>query len=137
RRTGGGFYGSGGTLLKSVGYAYDAADRLTRRAGGTGGTRNYVYDGSAGPTASDDVIFTFANDQVSEQTLLSRYTNGPGAHNVLAEDTPGLIPNARTYTFWHINDAKGTPRNLVDDGGNLISSLDFDAFGQMTDHTGT
>jgi hypothetical protein len=45
RMTGAGFYDSRGTLLKSVGYTYDAADWLTRRAVGTAGTQNYVYDG--------------------------------------------------------------------------------------------
>jgi RHS repeat-associated protein len=136
RLIGASFYNSSNTLLKSVGYTYDAADRLTRRVGGIGGTQRYVYDGSAGPSASDDVIFVFAGDTISPQTLSSRHTNGPGAHNVLAEDTPGLVPNAKTYTFWHINDDKGSTRKLVDDGGNLISSLDYDAWGQLTTHTG-
>src|SRR6266700_1514185 len=39
RLIGASFYNSGHTLLKSTGYTYDAADRLTRRAGGIGGTQ--------------------------------------------------------------------------------------------------
>jgi RHS repeat-associated protein len=136
RLLGASFYNSGGTLLKSVGYTYDAADRLTRRVGGAGGTRNYIYDGSAGPTASDDVIFTFANDQMNSQNLISRYLLGPSQHQVLAEDTPGLNTLAGTPTRWYESDYLGTPRKVLDDHGTLLSSLDYDAWGQLTNHTG-
>jgi RHS repeat-associated protein len=130
------FFGLGGfTLTKTIAYDYDAADRMTRRFAGSNavspGETRFAYDDS-------DVIFTFAGSTIAPSTLTSRFLLGPNEHQVLAEDTPGqyTVNNSTLITRWYLPDYLGSTAKVVNDQGGLLSSLSYDAFGQLTSHTG-
>jgi RHS repeat-associated protein len=98
----------------AVNYSYDALGRRVQRASSTSGTTTFVYDGS-------DVL----RDVADNGSTIADYLNGPGIDNKLRETV-----NSNSYYF--LADHLGTTRSLGDSTGTLITTVSYDAFGNIT-----
>jgi YD repeat-containing protein len=100
---------------QSVRYVYDALGRRVMRQGkgAAGATVKYTYDGA-------DVILD--DDSVQGQV---KYLNGLGIDNKLRQ----TINNQAQY---FLSDHLGSTNGLADNSGNLISSTNYDAFGNQS-----
>jgi RHS repeat-associated protein len=110
-------------------YQYDYLRRLNRQVheGADGITSNsFVYDGL-------DMIAKI--DEISGDIVC--FTRGlgiaPGVGDVLAETH---ILGASTQSFFYITNHRGDTVALVDESGNVVGTYAYDAWGNITSHTG-
>ena len=116
---------SGGAVIKTAEYTYDAYDRRIEKVVDQDGdgpdgavTEAYVYDG-------DHIALVFDGDG----NLTHRYLHGPQIDQVLAEET------ADGEVRWALADNQGTVRDIIDNDGNVINHISYDSFGQITEQT--
>lgn len=115
-------------------YTYDQSGELTGYTG-PGGTAAYTYD-AHGLRASKTVAGTttsFTWDINATPDLLSdgatSYVYGP-------DDLP-IEQVASTATLWYFHDAAGSTCALFDRTGAIVGTYGYDAYGDVTAHTGT
>ncbi len=117
-----------GTDTQRVEFAYDVLNRrirkLVRDPGGETVT-HFVYD-------RDDGLLDFFDDDGAGPNvpmLQTRFLNGPNVDQVFAqEDGAG---NVR----WLLTDHLGTTRDLIDNAGNVINHITYDAYGNVIDQS--
>ena len=115
------FKTSGGAITKRVKYSYDELDRRIRKqidATGDGtyetGER-YIYDG-------DDILMVYNQANV----LTTRYVDGPGVDQTLAEETVGT-----GAVSWLYADREGSVTDTIDNSGNWGQHLVYDSYGKL------
>ena len=120
------------TLLASVAYVYDFANRLVQRsldADGAGNdpavVENYVYDG-------DQIILRLDESQ----EVLNRYLWGPAVDRVLADEDAAdetvrwaLGDHQNTVRDLAEFDDNGTPSDTSDDSTIIVDHRTYSAFG--------
>jgi RHS repeat-associated protein len=126
-------YQGGGTTAT---YAYDRANRLTSSAT-TSGTTNYSYDG--------DGLRSAATNNGTTQHFAWDLSGGPpllltdGSTSYLYDDA-GLpieqIDSAGTALYYQ-HDQLGSTRLLTNQAGATAATYTYDAYGNLTSHTGT
>ncbi|MGH7164355.1 MAG: LamG-like jellyroll fold domain-containing protein, partial [Nitrospiraceae bacterium] len=99
-------------------YRYDGLGRRIEKVG-NGLTRRYIYDG-------EDILLEY--DETN--TLLARYTHGPGI------DEPIAMTRGGRTVFYH-QDGLGTVTELTDGTGTVAQSYAYDAWGNPIETTGT
>jgi RHS repeat-associated protein len=99
-------------------YRYDGLGRRIEKVG-NGLTRRYVYDG-------EDILLEYDG----ANTLLARYTHGPGVDEPLAMSRGGS-------NFFYHQDGLGTVTDLTDGSGTTAQSYAYDAYGNIVQQTGT
>jgi RHS repeat-associated protein len=110
--------GTGGT----VNFKYDPFGRRIQKAftqNGTTTTTNYVYDGP-------EIVETLDNSG----NLLSRFTQGPGVDQPLAE------ANSGTNDYYE-QDGMGSVTSLSNSSGALANTYTYDSYGKVTAFSGT
>ena len=121
-------------------YGYDTFDRLVSRDetdytytdGGEGQTlvtstetvEKRIYDG-------DHVVMDFLYNG-SSFNVEHRYLYGPAVDQVLAQENA-----VDGSVLWMLTDNEGTVRNIVDNSGNLVQQIHYDAFGEVLQAIGT
>ena len=98
----------------TVSYAYDALGGRVQRTTSAGVTTKFIYDGV-------DAV----RDLDGNGNTVADYLNGPGIDNKLRE-TSG------SSASYFLTDHLGATRALTDASGNIISSLAYDSFGNVT-----
>lgn len=101
----------------SVSYGYDALGRLAQRVSTTPKTDRFVHDGA-------DVV----RDLDGSNNTVADYLNGPGIDNKLRKNSSGS-------TSYLLTDRNSTTRTITDANGNIVSSLTYDSFGQLSSAT--
>ncbi len=122
---------SGGTVLQTVEYGYDAFDQwVSRRVTNSGGTEDtfFVYR---------DGQIEMEFDSTSVDDLSHRYLWGPGTDQLLAVDST-LDKNDDGTSYWVLTDHLGSVRDLLTlDGNHLADShVSYDSFGNVTSTPG-
>ncbi len=140
-------YDNNGNLLSQTGgetekfFTYDSENRIIRAktTSGNGVTiETYEYDYAGNRIAAT------ANEVTRTEYLVDDY----GLATVLAEKRDG---NITTYTYgqelislhraddkkYYLFDGHGSVRALADENGNITDTYTYDAFGELTDKTGT
>lgn len=113
-------YSSGGVVLQTVEFAYDAIGRRISKTV-NGAITQFVYDGH-------NVLLDFVDaDGVggSEPILSQRYMHGPVIDQVLAQES------AEGSVLWLLADHLGTTRDLVDETGQLVNHIKYDSYGKV------
>ena len=102
-----------GIILSETEFTFDA---LGRRIAKTvnGQTLHTVYDGDHAWADFD-----------SEGAVAARYLFGERTDQILARSRAG------EQTAWYLTDARGSVRGLTDVQGNLLTHIDYDAFGAV------
>ena len=99
-------------------YRYDGLGRRIEKVG-NGLTRRYVYDG-------EDILLEY--DETN--TLLARYTHGPGIDEPIAMTRGGS-------TFFYHQDGLGSVTDLTDATASTVKAYAYDAWGNQVETTGT
>ncbi|MGH7259451.1 MAG: RHS repeat domain-containing protein, partial [Nitrospiraceae bacterium] len=99
-------------------YRYDGLGRRIEKVG-NGQTKRYIYDG-------EDILLEY--DQTN--TLLARYTHGPGIDEPVAMTRGGS-------TFFYHQDGLGTVTDLTDSAGAVAKAYAYDAYGNILESPGT
>ncbi|VTR91659.1 rhs repeat-associated core domain protein : YD repeat protein OS=Planctomyces limnophilus (strain ATCC 43296 / DSM 3776 / IFAM 1008 / 290) GN=Plim_1050 PE=4 SV=1: SBBP: SBBP: RHS_repeat: RHS_repeat: RHS_repeat: RHS_repeat: RHS_repeat: RHS_repeat: RHS_repeat: RHS_repeat: RHS_repeat: RHS_repeat: RHS_repeat: RHS_repeat: RHS_repeat: RHS_repeat: RHS_repeat: RHS_repeat: RHS_repeat: RHS_repeat: RHS_repeat [Gemmata massiliana] len=125
----------GGTVSQRVTYVYDAfGNRIERDAwNGTTTVERYAMDGwdPAKPNAVGTENFDTWVDMDNVNALTVRRMFGTGSDEQIARQTSsGTI-------LWYLNDPQQSVRQLTDNTGNLVGTLAYSAFGQLTASSGT
>ena len=116
-------FDSGGNVIASHEYTYDInGNRIAKSVDSNGdGTaeeiERYVLDG-----AEIALVFDGAGNQTE------RFFYGIGIDEVLAVEEPGTV-------YWSLSDQQGSVRVLLDDVGNTVNQISYDAFGNITNET--
>jgi RHS repeat-associated protein len=97
-------------------YRYDSLGRRIEK-NVNGQTTQYIYD-------RENILFEYAGD-----TLIARYTHGPGIDEVISVQRGG------TSAFF-LTDALGSITRLID-STSIKSSVVYDSFGRIITQTGT
>jgi RHS repeat-associated protein len=142
-RLGGNTYDADGDTISSGGTAntYDFEDRLIQHGGVT-----LVYDGDgnrvsktvAGVTTKylvDDLSLTGFPQVISE-------TSSDGSSRTLVYGLERIsqrlaIPNSNSVTSFYTHDGHGSVRALTDPTGAITDTYDYDAFGNLTNSSGS
>jgi RHS repeat-associated protein len=113
---------SNGNVIANSEYTYDVnnnriAKSVDADGAGAGGAvvERYVLDG-------DHIALTFDGD--GNQT--ERFLHGTGIDQVLAQE------NADGEVLWALTDHQGSVRMLLDNDGNVVNQISYDAFGNIT-----
>ena len=116
----------------TVSFGYDQASRLTSVSGGIG----YSYDGDGlrARKTVDGTITRFVWERSGNLPLLlqdgdTSYIYGPGDRPI-----EQITDEAATYL---LADQHGSTRLLTDDAGVVVGRYGYDAWGNVTGHTGT
>ncbi|MEY9855942.1 RHS repeat-associated protein [Catenulispora sp. GAS73] len=115
-------------------YSYNQAGQLTGYSGANGSV-SYGYDGLGLRTSktAGGTTTTFTWDAGTIADLLYDgsvdYVYGPGGTPVEQIGSAG--------TYWYLSDAAGSTRALLDANGAIAGTYGYDAFGNVTNHTGT
>ena len=132
------FKNSGGTVVKSVDFAYDAFNRLIRRT--------VDPDGTTGSAALVDTIFSWENDQINLQfdgssasDLTHRNLWSDAVDQILAVEDVSSLTSAGDVK-WPFSDHLGTPRDLATynattDDTSVSNHRIFDSFGKLISET--
>jgi RHS repeat-associated protein len=109
----------GGTVLSLATYVYDVfGNRIEKDTWtvqpGTTLTARFGYDGQ-----------TIWVDMDGSNTLQTRYVTGDVADQLFARVTSGAVS-------WFLTDYEGSVRNLTDSSGNVIDTIAYDAYGNIT-----
>lgn len=99
-------------------YRYDGLGRRIEKVA-NGPTRRYIYD-------FEDVLLEYDG----ANTLLARYTHGPGIDEPIAVTKGGS-------TFFYHQDGLGTVTDLTDSAGATTKSYSYDAYGNILESPGT
>ena len=99
-------------------YKYDGRGRRIEKVG-NGITRRYIYDG-------EDILLEY--DETN--TLLARYTHGPGI------DEPVAMTRGGSTYFYH-QDGLGSVTDLTDSTASPVKTYSYDAWGDIVQQTGT
>ncbi len=130
--------GDGGGSAGST-FGWDQADRLIRATVGTTTTASYTYDGdglrqskavtvTGGVTTTSETWETVVGMPQLLQDGNMRYVYGPlgPIEQIDGSDVP-------TYYY---QDQLGSTRGLIDGSGTTVGTYSYDAYGQVTSHTG-
>jgi RHS repeat-associated protein len=116
---------SSGNVVKDAEYTYDVFDRrITKSVDADGDgvgeavVERFVYDG-------DHIALTF--DAEGNQT--ERFLHGTQIDQVLAQE------NANGEVFWALADHQGSVKVVLDNDGNIVNQISYDAFGRITDES--
>jgi RHS repeat-associated protein len=116
----------------TINLSYDQANRLTSVSGGI----SYSYDGDSLRSSKtvNGTTTQFAWDEADSLPLLLQdgstyYIYGPDGQPI--EQITGSTP---TYP---LADQQGSTRLLTDNNGNVVGTYAYDAWGNVTNHTGT
>ena len=128
-------------------YTYDAENQLTRIDFPSGGFAEYRYDGlgrriekSVNGTATR---YVYDNEDILLQsdganTLMARYTNGPGIDKPLIMDrdldTSGTFEDKERFSYQA--DGLGSITELTDSTGTVVQAYVYDSFGQIVQQVG-
>jgi len=99
-------------------YRYDGLGRRIEKAG-NGQTHRYIYDG-------EDILLEY--DETN--TLLARYTHGPGI------DEPVAMTRGGSSFFYH-QDGLGSVTDLTDSTASTVKTYSYDAWGNQIETSGT
>jgi RHS repeat-associated protein len=137
RLTGVTYKNSGGTVLKTVTYAYDVNNELVRRT--------YDADGP-GAGAAVDRFFSNLDHQVQIQlegaaasSLSHRYLWGPRTDQLLADENVSSLSVAGNI-LWALSDHQGTTKDIADQNEStyvttVTNHRVFNAFGALVSET--
>jgi RHS repeat-associated protein len=113
---------SSGSVIKQADYAYDVFDNRIAKSVDADGSgvkpavvERFVYDG-------DHIALTF--DGEGHQT--ERFLHGTQIDQILAQE------NANGEVLWALTDNLGSVRMLLDNNGNVVNNITYDAFGNIT-----
>ena len=113
---------SDGNVTANSDYTYDVFDRRIAKSvdpdgdgAGEAVVEKFVYDG-------DHIALTF--DGEGNQT--ERFLHGNQIDQVLAQE------NADGEVLWALADNQGSVRMLLDNDGNVVNEISYDAFGNIT-----
>ena len=110
-----------GNVLATVEYQYDVYDRRIAKSVDSDGDGNpnveerYVLDG-------DEIALVFDE----EGNLKERFLHGVTIDQVIA------IENADGSVYWALADNLGSVRYVLNNDGNIINEITYDAFGEVT-----
>ncbi len=113
-----------GNVLATVEYQYDVYDRRIAKSVDSDGDGNldleerYVLD-------SDEIALVFDG----EGNLKERFLHGVTVDQVIAQE------NADGSVYWALADNLGSVRYVLDHNGDVINSITYDAFGEVTSET--
>jgi RHS repeat-associated protein len=113
---------SNGNVVERNQYTYDVFDNRIAKSvdadgagAGVAKEEHFVYDG-------DHIALTF--DGESNQT--ERFLHGTQIDQVLAQE------NDNGEVLWALTDNQGSVRMLLDNNGNVVNNITYDAFGNIT-----
>ena len=106
-----------GNTTQTVEFEYDAFDRRISKTV-DGETKYFINDG--------DDIWTELN-QAGE--IVNRYLQGANVDELIARY------NSDEGTNWYLTDRLGTVRDVVNEVGNLVNSINYDSFGEILGQT--
>ncbi len=93
----------------------------------------YVYDG-------DDVVLDFvdANGATGgvSPVLKTRYLHGPAVDQILAQEEIDTTTGDSADVLWMLTDHLGSVRDIVNQAGEAVSHVTYDAFGNIVGGTG-
>ncbi len=124
---------AGTTLLLTVNYYYDVfgnRDAEEVIQGSTDTVTKFAYDGwnPATPASVGNENFSVWADLSSTGSLTTQYLYGDKVDQILARvDSHG--------TGWFLTDNQGSVRKIIDNNGNLVASVDYDAYGNINQST--
>ena len=128
---------SGGTIEVSATYVYDAfGNRIEKDVtiSGTTTVTKFVLDGwdpAKGPPIGNE-NWDVRADVSSTGSLTSEYLRGDVVDQVFAR----IDKNGSTLTpYWYLGDNQGSIRMVIDNSGNGVDSVTYDAFGNITSDT--
>jgi RHS repeat-associated protein len=110
-----------GNILDSVEYTYDVYDRRIGKSVDSDGDGNldieerFVLDG-------DEIALVFDG----EGNLIERFLHGVMVDQVLAQE------NGDRTVYWALADNQGSIRYVLDNQGNIINEITYNAFGEVT-----
>ncbi len=116
-----------------TGYAYDAQNQLIQITFPDLTTANYRYDGVGRRIEKDvaGVITRYVYDRKDivleydgTNTLLARYSHGPGRDRPLAMERGGL-------SFFYQADHQGSIRLVTDAAGFVVNAYEYDSYGNI------
>ena len=118
-------FDSNGNVTERNEYTYDVNDNRIAKSvdadgdgAGVAFVERYVLDGS-------EIALVFD----SEGNETERYFHGVGIDEVLA------VEKADSEVIWALADHQGTVRVLMDNSGNVVNQISYDAFGNVTAQT--
>ena len=116
---------SEGNVVSNSDYTYDVFDRRIAKSVDADGdgvgeavVERYVHDG-------DHIALTFDG----EGNLIERFLHGLQVDQVLAQE------NAGGEVLWALADNQGSVRMVLDNEGNVVNNITYDAFGNITVET--
>ena len=112
---------STGVVLSTVDYRYDALGRRIART---------VDADGAGPAAATSEYFVYDGlnvwlDSDSAGAVTARYLFGDEIDEPLARYRPG------EGTSWYLTDHLGSVRNILNNVGTIVDTIDYDSFGSI------
>ncbi len=129
---------AGGYALRKVAYTYDPFDRRVSKAVDTDGDGDfdyrefYIWD-QDNPSGIDNVLLDFVDADgdgtASAPTLNKRYLYGNAVDQIFAQENVGQ--SGANAVDWLLQDNLGSVRDVVDNAGNVINRIDYDAFGNI------
>jgi RHS repeat-associated protein len=125
---------SAGTVETQVAYKYDVFGNLLERdvtIGGATTTTRFGLDwtGGGSPTvgaSTSDVAWNVWALLSGSGSLTTRFLHGEAVDQVFAEIGTG------SAIGWDLTDHLGSTRDVVDNNGNVLDAINYDAFGNIT-----
>ena len=114
---------SNNNLVKSANYTYDALNRRIGKEVDSDGdgnideTSRFVLDG-------DHIALTFDG----EGNQRERFLHGAGIDQVIAQESDGEV-------YWALSDNKGTVETVLNNEGDIVNEIIYDAFGNIESET--
>ena len=114
---------SNDNLVKSANYTYDALNRRIGKEVDSDGdgnideTSRFVLDG-------DHIALTFDG----EGNQRERFLHGAGIDQVIAQESDGEV-------YWALSDNKGTVETVLNNEGDIVNEIIYDAFGNIESET--
>ncbi|MEU4574645.1 LamG-like jellyroll fold domain-containing protein [Nonomuraea sp. NPDC023979] len=142
---------SGGTVLRTIGYSYDATGNPISKTSGAGHVTRQTFDALnritalIEPVSSGEMITTsFGYDATGARTRLTdgrgnaTWTsyNSLGLAETVTEPATTAHPNLADRTWTHLYDAAGNPTATIQPGGVRIDRT-FDHLNRLTHESGT
>lgn len=101
----------------SVTYRYDGfGRRIEKRVNGV--STRYIYDG-------ENILI----EMDSSNTMVARFTHGPGLDNPISMDRGG-------NSYFYVTDGNGSVTNLTNTTGAVVQSYVYDSYGQIKQQNG-
>lgn len=116
-------------------YTYDAFDRRISKAVDTDGDGDfdtkeyYLWDDGAGNVLMD--FMDADGDGVGSAVLAKRYLHGDAVDQIFAQENVAEGINDADRVLWFAQDNLNSVRDVIDNEGNVINRIDYDAFGNI------